>query len=278
MSNPKILKLICSALIIAALPLGYARADGIEPAVGASLTVTKVDLTTGGSLPVHFSIGSKNQDITVTWNAGTDATGIANLIRDQINANFDGEPALTIGTTVMIENGNGLSAVSQQGVDIRLNAEGFSIDPGVYFAVLGLEANPLSGQDTLVTPATITAGFANGLSPVSFDAAAGQTLEQLAASLNTALDADGYVTTLVSPTQIAITASGVLGPTELDFTVSPIGDVGDQGIAYSITEVPEAPTLLLLGIPALCWIASRLTTPSIHSRGDDNDARNSRFC
>jgi hypothetical protein len=238
---------ICAAIALAALPLIQAWGDGIEPSAGASLTVVNVDVTKGGSLPVQVSIGSTNQPLTINWNVGTDAAGVAGLIRDAINDKIGGDPAVALGSTVMIENGNGLSTVSQLGITLKLNAEGFSIDPGSFFAGISFDANPFNGQDSLLAPVLITAGFANGKNEVFFTAAAGQSIEELATSLADALNAGGYLTGLVGTHEVAIAANGVLPPTEFDFMLSTLGDVGNRGIATSITAIPEVTTLWLFG-------------------------------
>ena len=113
-------------------------------------------------------------------------------------------------------------------------------------------SNPISGQDTLDSNATITAGFANGLSTVSFEGLAGESLADLTSTLNADLRGAGYVTSLVDPLHIQVFADGAVGPTELDFTVTADGPTIANDIAYGMQSfaaavpVPEPGTWILM--------------------------------
>src|SRR5262249_6245146 len=120
--------------------------------------------------------------------------------------------------------------------------------PGAGAGVLPFGANPTNGQDTLVTNAVITAGFQIGFSPVTVNGSAGESISQLTTALDSALQTGGYTTSLIGNTGIEVFANGASSPTEFDFSVVPTGQVGDQGIAFGLSSVPEPSTPLLLCI------------------------------
>ena len=107
----------------------------------------------------------------------------------------------------------------------------------------------------------ISAGFASGLAPVSFTASAGDSVTDLTSMLNTALGSAGDVTRLLDSRDIELFADGAAGPAEVDFSVTPTGATGDDGIVYGVQvgDVPEPATcaLMLAGLGMLSLAAGR---------------------
>jgi hypothetical protein len=127
--------------------------------------------------------------------------------------------------------------------------------PGTPLADFAFLSNPVNGQSSLISDATITAGFTNGLLPVSFTAEAGTDLSMLASTLNSALSTAGYATSMPDSTDVIISALGAGLPVEVDFSIESVGSVGDRGIetalfGFAVPE-PASVTLLSIGIGML---------------------------
>lgn len=148
----------------------------------------------------------------------------------------------------------GFSIVANDAIKGKVNTEeefGALLipNPNQALAQFAFEPNPDNGQNTLVTDADVTAGFTNGLSPVSFTAPAGASLSMLASMLDSALKEGGYLTSMPDSTDVLVFGQGVSLPVEVDFSLDPLGTVGDLGIETALfTTVPEPSTLLLLSI------------------------------
>jgi len=82
------------------------------------------------------------------------------------------------------------------------NSDGYSYLPGTPAGIFAFQPDPVTGNSTLLTSSTITAGFTAGLPDVSFDAAAGQTTAQLTSTLQAALFSAGYKTILMAPAEL----------------------------------------------------------------------------
>jgi hypothetical protein len=133
--------------------------------------------------------------------------------------------------------------------------------PNTQLADLGFLPNPSNGSDILATNSTITAGFASGLSPVSFTATAGEDLDQLASALDWALMSGGYLTSMPDSTDVVVYAKGVDLPIEVDFTIDPLSMVGESSVAI----------VSLRGIGNVSALESRSRAndvPDLHGRQD----------
>jgi hypothetical protein len=127
--------------------------------------------------------------------------------------------------------------------------------PDTALADLVFLPNLSNGSNILANDSLITAGFASGLSPVSFTATAGLDLDQLASMLDSALMIGGYLTSMPDPTDVVVFAQGTSSPVEVNFGINPLGIVGPDGdieIAASVSvPEPSSFTLLLAGAAAM---------------------------
>jgi hypothetical protein len=134
--------------------------------------------------------------------------------------------------------------------DVR-KVHGFIPPPNTELvAQLSFGPNLSNGQDTLVTAADLTIGFAAGLiPPVSFTAQAGIDITALANLTNSELDIAGYLTSMPDSTDIFIFAqgAGANAESEIDYIFDPLGDVGSQGIFTVLSVVvPEPSSITVL--------------------------------
>jgi len=142
-------------------------------------------------------------------------------------------------------------------VKARLNVEldvAAAPPPAKPLAEISFDPNLDNGQDTLITSAEITAGFAHSVPPIlpvpRFIAPAGDDLGQLAALTKSALDSAGYLTSMPDSTEVLVFAGGVSLPVEFDFELDPQGPVGDMGIDTNLASfsVAEPDSFAVLGI------------------------------
>lgn len=223
-------------------------------AANSTYTVTKVDATKGGDFTIQYAVDGKQKEADISVEQGDGRDEIASKIQKAI-----GNGATVKGNKVTFGGsaGSGAHLITNDFVTLTTNDDTFDSCGGkeacpsagmMFFA-----PNPDNGQDKLLVDTLVTAGFANGLNPVSFDATAGESIYDLTLALNSELDDGGYATALLDSTHIEVFADGSMDPTEMDLTLSANGPVGDQGILYGIdTPAPETQSLILLGSGLLC--------------------------
>jgi hypothetical protein len=225
------------------------RAGQIDP---ASLDVTNVKAAAkfnvtftleGGEIVMPFELMMVNGMLP-------SKEDVAKMIGDRLIKLIGpgGDKFVKVNGAMVIVKFGGWKIETNDAVDLGLDTQKFAALPGVGAGLLTFGANPTNGQTTLVTNAMITAGFANGLSPVSILGSTGESIDQLTTALNGALQTGGYTTSLIGKNEIEVFANGASSPTEFDFSVVPSGQVGDQGIGYGLATVPEPSALLLLGV------------------------------
>ncbi len=254
--------LVLESVLVVGATLGPATAQ----AVGAVNTYTIIGVRRTGDVKAGVSRTGDEDRTDVIIHVGLAPRPLASYATDL--AKGLGHGASSAGNKVTIphktKGGDLLNNFVQlnSAMVIKTNVDDFVLGhlPAgtLYFA-----SNPISGQDSLDSDATITAGFANGLSTVSFVGSAGETLVDLTSTLNTALRGAGYVTTLVDPLHVEVFADGAVGPTELDFTVTTDGPTIDNDIFYGMESfaaaVPEPGTwaLILAGAGISGFLARR---------------------
>lgn len=133
--------------------------------------------------------------------------------------------------------------------------------PNEPLAIFAFEPNPDNGQATLMSDALVSAGFANGLPPVSFIATVGTSLPTLADTLDSALKTGGYLTSMPDATEVLVFAQGISLPAEVDFSVNPLNPLGTVGNEIETgvlsAAVPEPGSLLLLTAWSLALLGYR---------------------
>jgi hypothetical protein len=213
--------------------------------------VTKV--VQAGKAKVSIFYGNNAVDVMVDVAAADTPAMVATKIANQIvggKAN---------GATVTIPKSNGVLFIGppvNKAIEGGTDKDGFAAAPGQPAGVLTFEPNPITGGTTLTTSSVIRAGFANGLSLVSFTALAGTSIYSLTSMLNSDLDSSGYFTRLLDPTEILVFANGVSTPTELDFSLTQSNPTSD-GIGIQLTSVPEPSSALLLTASVAALMAGR---------------------
>jgi hypothetical protein len=202
---------------------GYAVASGLlgffllASAAADTFTFEVTKVVKAGKAKVSIFYGEKTVDIIVDVAATDTPAMVATKIANQIvggRAN---------GATVTIPKSNGALFVGppvNTAIEGGTDKDGFGAAPGLPAGVLALEPNSITGGTTLTTSSVISVGFANGLSPVSFTAPAGTSIDSLTSTLNSDLDSAGYFTRLLGPTDILVFTNGVSTPTELDFSLA----------------------------------------------------------
>lgn len=245
----KSLPVLESALVIGAT-LGAASAQA-----GETNTYTITGVRTVGNVTAGVSVGGETLT-TVKIHVGLAPQPLASYAKQMADGLGNGATAKGNKVTIPHKSRGGDVIINNVQLNsvmvIKTNVDDFVIghQPA---GTLFFASNPISGQHTLDSDATITAGFANGLSTVSFVGSAGESLEDLTSTLNTALQGAGYVTNLVDPLHVEVFADGAVGPTELDFTVTADGPTIDDDIFYGMQSFaaavpePDAWTLMLAG-------------------------------
>jgi hypothetical protein len=185
----------------------------------------------GGQLPTRAQAATQIAD---ALNRGL-IKGAAKVVKDTtviLNPLYAGDHR--------IEN-TGFRFVTNDIIDATLDKGNFAAAVGEHEAgVLALGPNPFNGQDTLVTDTIVSAGFTAGLTPISFTALAGDSIDLVTQELLSSLEEAGYRVRLLVSRNIEVFASGSLPPTELDFSLVPIGSVGSDGIAVGVGSIPES--------------------------------------
>ncbi|MEN6348027.1 MAG: hypothetical protein ABFD08_01320 [Syntrophomonas sp.] len=207
-------------------------------------------------LNVNIEKGGVKKYVQAVIQGGDSAEKAAERISEAINGTFP-DTAKAVGTIVQVTGATELSVINQDRVNVTINVEKFEKMNGRTAGILGFEANPFSGADTLLSDQTITAGFNDGpggLDLVTVYAHTGATLQDLALLLNDALSNEGYVTSLLGA-YITVFADGAEEPTRLDFLMTANGIIGDNVIETEINMVPIPPAIILFcsGLMGLMW-------------------------
>jgi hypothetical protein len=183
----------------------------------------------------------------------TTAAQVAMMIATQIGGAIDPSNASKVQYNLSASGnkGAGFSATSNNIIGFRTdidNETAFLLPPNAPVGDVAFLPNPSNGSDLLATNSVITAGFASGLPPVTFDASAGEDLDQLASGLDSALKDGGYLTSMPDPTDVVCYAEGSSLPVEFDLEVEPLATVGSDGDiqAQLTTSIPEPATFALL--------------------------------
>jgi hypothetical protein len=215
----------------------------------STLTMTVNNVANDGVITIQWVVnGGPIQSKDISVNAG-DSSGLASAIASAI-----GSSATATGSKVSINAGSNsgyATIAANKLVKYTSNSDGYSYLPGTPAGIFAFQPDPVTGNSTLLTSSTITAGFTAGLPDVSFDAAAGQTTAQLTSTLQAALFSAGYKTILMAPAELEIFADGSSSsvPTEFDLTLSPDTLNVNPGISTSsATPAPESGTLTMLGL------------------------------
>ena len=216
----------------------------------STYTVSKVGAK-DGSFPIDYVVKGEHHTADISVEQGDDRAAIAGKIASAI-----GNGATAKGNKVTFPSGakgSGAHLITNDFATLVTNDDLFDHCPGLSCpsaGVLILGDNPFNGEDTLVSNAIVTAGFASGLGQVSFEGMAGETIDQLTLQLDHSLTNAGYTTQMLDAHDIEVFANGVGDPTEMDFSIDPEGQVGDRGILYGIDvpgQTPEPSSLFLLG-------------------------------
>jgi hypothetical protein len=148
----------------------------------ATYTVDKVKAA--GNLEVDFTtIAKDGTEIATFKTIKVEGTDTPADVAKKIAEAFGGKKEGFVNNGAKVEYDVGASGNKAAGLTGQPNnVAGFTIDtegrvallppPDTRVAELAFLPNPSNGSDMLATPSMITAGFASGLAPVSFDAPA----------------------------------------------------------------------------------------------------------
>ena len=151
----------------------------------ATLTVTAVKAA--GLAPVDVIMVVNGVETEVEKMVSVAASDMPADVAANIAKAFGGRVTAN-GATVTLSNtgvGEGFSYTANDAIRAVLEIKTAMLPaPNEPLAQFAFQPNPENGQDTLVTAAGITAGFANGTPLVSFTASAGTSLSALATMLD----------------------------------------------------------------------------------------------
>lgn len=229
----------------------------------ASFTVSKVK--SEGTFEVTFVAG--NAEISFPFMVSK-ANGmlpseedVAKQIEDRFRR-FLGDPtrrnAAIIMKEIRLTNGRVIKNVSfrfqsNDIIDAALDQGNFAALPGAGAGILTFLPNPVTGRATLFTDATVSAGFSEGLDPISFDAVMDTPISELTSLLKASLDVAGYQTRSLGLRGVEVLADGVGIPTEMFFSLIPKEPIGSEGIVIQLTPVPELSSFALF-ISVMCLV------------------------
>jgi hypothetical protein len=267
---PKTAKLFLVKLRGAPVAIGavaaMAFALGVQSAESSDRNTVTFGLVGDGKIVIAVTFDGDKSPTTKTVDT-TAGESDADVVKDIVKA-FGAANATPSGDTVTFKNAKNVNAGSKTTVvnvdskKLTLNNIGaFGFDLG--FADLGPPSS------SLLADALITAGFAQGLSPISIKEPAGTTIEQLALDTVNALDSAGYAASLLDSNDFLLGAQGAILPDDFLLGASPVDGHTYLGISLSVSDVPESSTwaMLLIGFAGLGFAGyRRARTRSLQAR------------
>jgi hypothetical protein len=253
---------------------GAPAAIGALTAMALALSVQSARASDDNTVKIGGKVGAGKVVVVVKFDDDknptthsvdtTDGEASDKVAQDIADAFGTGKATLN-GSTVTFKDakvvgatGTGASAIPDHEIASLNSAGGFSFDAG--FADLG------PPSDSLLADATITAGFAQGLSPISITELAGTTIEQLTLDTVNALDSAGYAANLIDSHDFRVGAQGAILPDDFLLSAIPVSGSGNLGISLDAHDVPELSTwsMILLGFVGVSFVgccASKKTAP-----------------
>jgi hypothetical protein len=222
----------------------------VQSAEASDRNTVTIGATGDGKAVIAVTFDGDKNPTTRTVDTTAGETG-AQVAKDIANA-FGAGNATASGDTVTFKNAKNVNAggkttvVKVDSKQVALSNFGmFGFDPG--FADLGPPSN------SLLADAFITAGFAQGLSPISITEPAGTTIEQLALDTVNALDSAGYAASLLDSNDFLLGAQGAMFPDDFLLGASPVDGSSYLGISLNVSDVPESSTwaMMLIGFAGL---------------------------